>query len=82
MGKNRNAVKLILNDGTASAEGLWFGDADKLLDDVRDRYGEENCQRLLKGLDSGIKADIVYTPKINRYNGFERIQLDISSFRW
>ena len=82
MGKNRNAVKLILNDGTASAEGFWFGDADKLLDDVRDRYGEENCQRLLKGLDSGIKADIVYTPKINRYNGFERIQLDISSFRW
>ena len=82
MGKNRNAVKLMLNDGTAAAEGLWFGDADKLLDDIRQKYGEENCQKLLKGFDAGVHTDIVYTPKINRYNGFERIQLDISSFRW
>ena len=82
MGKNRNAVKLRLNDGTATAEGLWFGDADGLLDTIRDKYGEERLQRLLKGYDAGVSADIVYTPKINRYNGFESIQLDISSFRW
>lgn len=82
MGKNRNAVKLRLNDGTATAEGLWFGDADGLLDTIRDKYGEEKLQRLLKGYDAGVSADIVYTPKINRYNGFESIQLDISSFRW
>ena len=82
MGKNRNAMRFIFNDGTDRAAGLWFGDADQVLEDIREKYGEENCQRILRGESSPVRADIVYTPKINRYNGFESIQLDISSFRW
>ena len=66
----------------ALTAGLWFGDADQVLEDIREKYGEENCQRILRGESSPVRADIVYTPKINRYNGFESIQLDISSFRW
>lgn len=82
MGKNRNAMRFIFNDGTDRVAGLWFGDADQVLEDIREKYGEENCQRILRGESSPVRADIVYTPKINRYNGFESIQLDISSFRW
>ena len=58
LGKNRNTIKMMLDDGTAE------------------------CERLLRGNGAEARTDIIYTPKINYYNGFERIQLDIESFRW
>ncbi len=82
LGKNRNAVKMTLEDPTAEVEGIWFGDGDRLIDDMKAAIGEEKIRRLLLGYEADVHIDILYVPKINYYNGFERIQLDIESFRW
>lgn len=82
LGKNRNAIKMTLDDGTAEAEGIWFGDVDRVISEIIQKYGTAECERLLRGNGAEARTDIIYTPKINYYNGFERIQLDIDSFRW
>lgn len=82
LGKNRNTIKMTLYDGTAEAEGIWFGNVDSVLSEIRQKYGMAECEKLLRGGGSDVYTDIIYTPKINYYNGFERIQLDIESFRW
>ena len=82
LGKNRNAIKMMLDDGTAEAEGIWFGDVDRVISEIIQKYGTAECERLLRGNGAEARTDIIYTPKINYYNGFERIQLDIESFRW
>lgn len=82
LGKNRNTIKMTLDDGTAEAEGIWFGDVDRVISEIIQKYGTAECKRLLRGNGAEARTDIIYTPKINYYNGFERIQLDIESFRW
>ncbi len=82
LGKNRNTIKMTLDDGTAEAEGIWFGDVDRVISEIIQKYGTAECERLLRGNGAEARTDIIYTPKINYYNGFERIQLDIESFRW
>ena len=82
LGKKRNAVKMTLSDDTASIDGIWFGNSDDIVESIKEKYGDIQCQRLLKGYDADVFTDIIYTPAINYYNGFESIQLDISSFRW
>lgn len=82
LGKNRNTIKMTLDDGTAEAEGIWFGDVDRVISEIIQKYGTAECERLLRGNGAEARTDIIYTPKINYYNGFERIQLDIDSFRW
>ena len=82
LGKNRNTIKMMLDDGTAEAEGIWFSDVDRVISEIIQKYGTAECERLLRGNGAEARTDIIYTPKINYYNGFERIQLDIESFRW
>ena len=82
LGKNRNTIKMTLEDGTGEAEGIWFGNVDSVLEDIRHKFGQAECEKLLRGYGAEVYTDIIYTPKINYYNGFESIQLDISSFRW
>ena len=82
LGKNRNTIKMMLDDGTAEAEGIWFGDVDRVISEIIQKYGTAECERLLRGNGAEARTDIIYTPKINYYNGFERIQLDIESVRW
>ena len=77
LGKNKNVLKLYLDDGTTELEAIWFGDVDKVVDNIKAKYSDKQVSNMFAG-----KENIIYVPKINKYNGFERIQLDITSFRW
>ncbi len=83
LGKNRNALKIMLDDGSGTvAEGIWFGNADDIINKIKQKFGDTETEKVLSGRNGDVSADIIYAPKINYYNGFERIQLDITSFRW
>lgn len=83
LGKNRNALKLMLDDGSGTtAEGIWFGNVDNIINEIKDKYGDAETKKVFLGKSENVSTDIIYAPKINYYNGFERIQLDITSFRW
>lgn len=82
LGKNKNVLKLYLDDGTTELEAIWFGDVDKVFDNIKAKYGDKQVSNMFAGKENNVYTDIIYVPKINKYNGFERIQLDITSFRW
>ena len=82
LGKNKNVLKLYLDDGTTELEAIWFGDVDKVVDNIKAKYGDKQVSNMFAGKENDVYTDIIYVPKINKYNGFERIQLDITSFRW
>ena len=82
LGKNKNVLKLYLDDGTMELEAIWFGDVDKVVENIKAKYGDKQVSNMFAGKENDVYTDIIYVPKINKYNGFERIQLDITSFRW
>ena len=82
LGKNKNVLKLYLDDGTTELEAIWFGDIDKVVENIKAKYGDKQVSNMFAGKENNVYTDIIYVPKINKYNGFERIQLDITSFRW
>lgn len=82
LGKNKNVLKLYLDDGTTELEAIWFGDVDKVVENIKAKYGDKQVSNMFAGKENNVYTDIIYVPKINKYNGFERIQLDITSFRW
>lgn len=82
LGKNKNVLKLYLDDGTTEVEAIWFGDVDKVVENIKAKYGDKQVSNMFAGKENNVYTDIIYVPKINKYNGFERIQLDITSFRW
>ena len=82
LGKNKNVLKLYLDDGTTELEAIWFGDVDKVVENIKAKYSDKQVSNMFAGKENDVYTDIIYVPKINKYNGFERIQLDITSFRW
>ena len=83
MGKNKNALKLTLDDGSGSVvDGIWFGNTEHIMKEIREKFGDIAAEQILSGKNEKVFTDIIYAPKINNYNGFERIQLDITAFRW
>lgn len=82
LGKNKNVLKLYLDDGTTELEAIWFGDVDKVVENIKAKYSDKQVSNMFAGKENNVYTDIIYVPKINKYNGFERIQLDITSFRW
>lgn len=83
LGKNKNTLKLTLEDESGTVvDGIWFGNVDVILSEIREKFGDSETDRVLSGRNLNVFADIIYAPRINYYNGFERIQLDITSFRW
>lgn len=82
LGKNKNVLKLYLDDGTTELEAIWFGDVDKVVENIKAKYGDKQVSNMFARKENNVYTDIIYVPKINKYNGFERIQLDITSFRW
>ena len=83
LGANRNALKLILsNKKGISMEGLIFGDVRDFERKVSEMYGNDELQKLYRGVNNNIEMDILYYPSINEYNGNTNLQLIIQSYRF
>lgn len=66
-GKNRNVVKLVLEDETGfSSDAVWFGDGDAFEEERAGRQG----------------IDIVYYPEIDEWNGKKKIQAVVRKYRF
>lgn len=79
-GKNRNVVKLSLeNEAGVKAEGIWFGDGEELIQNMKAVYGEA-ADRIMAGKEEPIRMSIAYYPTLNIYMGKESIQLNIQHY--
>ena len=93
-GKTNNVVKLTLLDcQNKSYEAVYFADAAKLMQDLRNKYGEVAIDALLDGeygtSDNVAYSDnkaqvcltIAYVPEYNTFRGRTTLQLQIKNYR-
>lgn len=53
----------------------------ELLDNIKVWFGDEECDRILKGYENHAMVDILYHPKKNEYNGRVTMQIEPVSIR-
>ena len=79
IGKNRNMLKLLVMDGQGTnIDALYFGDGQKFLGKISDKYGKLQAESLLRGRGTGIYLSITYYPGINEYMGHLTPQIVIT----
>lgn len=76
MGKNKNVLKMTLRGGDKfPIQAVYFGDIEKLQEDILKQYGKEQLDRARAGRDNDIRMAVTYYPQINTYNGKKTIQI-------
>lgn len=78
MGRNRNVLKMtVMCKDKYPMNALYFGDIEKLKNDIAEKYGEDEFKKLCIGKDNAVRMRIIYYPQINTYNGRNSLQIVI-----
>ena len=82
LGNNQNVLKLLLLTKKGRIiDGIYFGDIEQFERQMCEKFGQEELDKMYKGLDNNIVLDIIYTPMINEYMGNRNIQVNIQNYR-
>ena len=82
IGKNASGIKLrVENQYGKELEALYFGDVKEFFDHIGNTYGIEEAEKLKTGRGTNATISVTYFPRINEYNGFRSIQLQILNYR-
>lgn len=81
VGKNKNVLKLLLEDGAGgSIDAVYFGDITAFFDFLREKFSENQVQALLHKKPQMIRFSITYDPAVNTYLGKEQVQVIIRNY--
>ena len=82
LGKNQNVMKMQVRDlyGT-TMEAMYFGDVELFLTHLKEQYGAESVERMLRGFQTGMKQAFTYYPTINEYMGRKTLQIVIQNYQ-
>lgn len=85
LGKESNMLKLsfIMDKEGRKIDGIGYGKVEKFKKIIKEKYGESYLD-IISNYNKGkekMAVDIIFYPYINHYNGFEYLQLRLSSFR-
>lgn len=76
MGKNRNVLRMTLKgEDKFPIQAVYFGDTEKLQEDILEKYGKEQLDMARMGRDNDIRMAVLYYPQINTYNEKRNIQI-------
>ena len=80
MGKDRNVVKLTLEDkeGVIS-EGIYFR-AQEFEQNIVNWFGQEEYDKMLHGWLNNVILNIIYYPTINEFNGNRTLQMQVKRY--
>lgn len=81
LGKDKNVLKFNLTDGYLKIDGIYFGDIEKNLQLIKEKYGEVEYNKMINGENNSVSIDIIYYPDINEFRGNKTVQLVIQSIR-
>ena len=80
MGKDRNVVKLTLEDKDGYiSEGIYFR-AQEFEENIVSWFGQEEYDKLLHGWLNNVILNIVYYPSVNEFNGNRTIQMQVKRY--
>ncbi|MBP3451295.1 MAG: single-stranded-DNA-specific exonuclease RecJ [Agathobacter sp.] len=78
MGKNRNVLKFSFVTSSGNiVTGIYFGDVEKFLAYIEEKYGKQQLEAALEGNENSIELSVVYFPKINSFRGMDELQFEI-----
>lgn len=81
LGKNKNVLKLkVINQYGRTMDAIYFGDIDAFLSELRDKFGEEEVDKMFMNMENSIEFNITYYPDINEYNGNRYLQIIITNY--
>ena len=82
VGKNQNVVKLRLKEMNGyTVEAVCFNGAEKMEQDIIDKYGNRALDSLKKSVPAGVKFAMIYYPEINEYQGRRTVQVNVQHYR-
>lgn len=85
LGKDKNFLKLRfrfeLNGRVLYIDGINFDKFESFKEDVVNKYGSEKFIEACNTSYLNLKADLIYYPNINEFNGNRNIQLNIKNIR-
>ncbi len=80
-GKEKNVIKMLLDDGTARLPAIFFEKIEVFYDNISMFLEKKSLDNLIDYGNADFNLDIVYMPVINEYKGNRTIQLNISNYR-
>ena len=80
-GKRNNAIKLRVKDSRGGTFILLNFDPEGVIGDIKKWFTDEVCDKILRGIDTGVKIDVAYQPAINVFNGQSSIQFMLRNIR-
>lgn len=81
LGKNQNVCRMqVKSTGGTIMTAIYFGQAEQLLEFLRQKYGGSAVEQALAGRGEGMLVSLVYYPEINVYNGRESIQIIVKNY--
>ncbi len=81
MGAKKNVMRMALIMANGHTMDCIAFDPDTILENIKEWFGENECDRMLKGLPSAVRLDISYDPDINDFNGSRTLQVKLAKYR-
>lgn len=78
LGEKGNVLSLkLVSSNKELHDGIFFGDIEKFNEFIEEKFGRDELDKLYNGMNNRILLDMAYYPKLNSYNGNEKIQINI-----
>lgn len=82
IGKNSNVLRMSVSDiEDTTCTAMMFDNIEDFLEDVKNAYGSEEQEKMLRGAANNVHAEFVFNAKINEYNGLRSVQLIIKNYK-
>lgn len=59
---------------------LLFQRAEEFMEDVKERFGEEEVKKMQMGLENMVKISVIYYPQVNEFNGRVENQIVVNHY--
>lgn len=79
-GRDRKILKMLLSDGTAQLEAVYFGDIPDFEQMIEQQFGRRQLEQMHSRRDSSVELAILYYPVINEYMGHRTLQINVQEF--
>ena len=82
LGKNRNVLKFqVLNQSGTAMDAMYFGDVNKMLDYLSEKFGPGEVQKMLQQRENNISMSVTYYPSVNEFRDKRSIQIVIQNYQ-
>lgn len=81
IGKDGKMLKFLFQKGTETVDALFFGNADELLDDYREKYGQEQVDAMMNNRENQVCFSVIGYPQEDDYGREPHAQLVIKNYQ-